>query len=33
MRIINGQSHGCEWVDWRKPEVRRWWVQTVVRAK
>jgi hypothetical protein len=19
----------CKWVDWRKPEVRRWWVHTV----
>jgi hypothetical protein len=29
LRIINGHSQGCKWVDWRKPEVRQWWVEMV----
>ena len=28
-RMINGQPHGCQFVDWRKPEVRDWWIHTV----
>ena len=27
--MIDGVPHGCKWIDWRKPEVRTWWVQTV----
>lgn len=28
-RIINGHAQGCKMIDWRKPEVRKWWVETV----
>ena len=28
-RIINGAPHGCAMVDWRKPEVKQWWIYTV----
>ena len=27
-RMINGHDQGCKYIDWRKKEVRDWWVHT-----